>query len=172
MAAGPTTPTCTGARPRRPNTATRSRRAPRAAPNSPANDRHRCARTDRIRTRRRNRSKTPANACGWAAYRPPHPLCAGAASGLPPVVLKGPAAVGRSRKEGRPINTPMLDYSSSCSAGRRNLAGARDEEFLYWDQGDEVQKQVAEVAKALDQRSDELAVLTCPRSPVVGGRRR
>jgi len=57
----------------------------------------------------------------------------------------------------------MLDYSSSCSAGRRYLAGARDEEFLYWDRGDEVQKQVAEVAKALDQRSDELAVLTCPR---------
>ena len=53
----------------------------------------------------------------------------------------------------------MLDYSSSCSAGRRNLAGARDEEFLYWDQGDEVQKQVAEVAKALYQRTDELAVL-------------
>ena len=42
----------------------------------------------------------------------------------------------------------------------------------FWDQGDEVQKQVAEVAKALDQRSDELAVRTCPRSPVVGGRRR
>ena len=62
---------------------------------------------NRIRTRRRNRSRTPANACGCAAYRPPHPLCAGAASGLPPVVLKAPAAVGRSPTEHRPTPTPI-----------------------------------------------------------------
>ena len=39
-------------------------------------------------------------------------------------------------------------------------------------QGDEVQKQVAEVAKALYQRTDELAVLIARAITAVRGRRR
>jgi hypothetical protein len=44
----------------------------------------------------------------------------------------------------------------------QRLAGyhaALGEDFRCWYQGDEVQKQVAEVAKALYQRADERAVL-------------
>ena len=130
LAADPTAPTCTGARPRRPNTATRSRRAPRAAPNSPANDWHRCARTDRIRTRRRNRSKRPPTRVARplidrrthcvqarrAAYRQ---WCSKAQS-CRPVTNRGSTNTFTNR----------LTTASSCSAGPYNLAAARDEFLL------------------------------------------
>ena len=94
---------------RRPRRAARAapRQQPRRRPALRANHRHRCARTDRTRTRRRNRSRTPTNARGSPAHRPPHPHCADAASRLPPVVLKGPAAVGRSPTQHRPTPTPI-----------------------------------------------------------------